>query len=659
MDALLKTATEDSETGDEKSVRILIIEDEKSDADLLSMRLLHRGYTPCAVAESGKEAIQKAIASKPDLALVDIRLHGEMDGIDVAKILRSRYGIPCIFVTAHDDSETLQRASRSEAYAYIIKPFTDRELFSAIEIAMYKHEMERALDEKQQWLGTTLRSIGDAVIATDTHGSIRFMNPVAELLSGWTQSVALGRTLEDVFRIIHESTREAVESPTAVVLRTGVAVGLANHTILLSRDGREIMIDDCASPIKDETGALTGVVLVFRDVTERKRATQNLRRSEEHYRSLFERNLAGVYKSTLDGKILDCNDSFASMLGFASRRDVVVHSDLPLFESAAERNLFLQRVKTEIDIVNQESSLRTNDGNDIWVIQNASFIDDPDLGGLILGTVVDITSRRTMELELRAAKERAEQSDKLKASILSNLSHEIRTPLNIILGYAGVIKTVLEDRISEEEQDLFTQMDWGAKRLMRTVENIINISKIQAGMYQYQREIVDITAEICTIVDEMRMNASQKEVDIELITAGPVYLCVDRYAVDQAFINLIDNAVKFTQEGRITVELLDSGEEARVTVRDTGVGIASEYLGEIFSEFVQEASGLTRSYDGLGLGLPLTKKYIEGNGGSISLESLKGVGTNVTVCFPSLDLSRPATVAAAQILPGNSAVFAI
>ena len=401
-----------------------------------------------------------------------------------------------------------------------------------------------------------------------------------------------------------------------------------------------------------------GVVLVFRDVTERKLAVRNLHRSEEHYRSLFERNLAGVYKATLDGKILDCNDAFAILAGFTSRKDAVMHSELPLFDTVAERLQFLADVRSEKTLANIECLLRARDGSARWCLQNASLVEDPDLGAVILGTAIDITDRKTMELQLFAAKECAEQSDKLKASILSNISHEIRTPLNIILGYAGLIKTVLGDRVSQDECELFTQMDWGAKRLMRTVENILNISKIQAGMYRFQREIIDLGAELKLIVDEVRNTAMQKGIEIEVNAPCALYICADRYAVDQSFINILDNAVKFTQEGRVSVTLLPIGEELRVTVSDTGIGIAGDYLTQIFSEFVQETSGFTRSYDGLGLGLPLTKRYIEGNGGHINVESSKGAGTQITVRFPSIDIARPITVADAKILPDFSNALA-
>ncbi len=622
-----------------RNASILIVEDNVAEATLLTRRLQRRNYHACGVVSTGEEAIEAAMLQEPDIVLMDIRLAGQMDGIEAAGIITARYGIPCIFVTAHDDDDTLQRASIIDSHGYLLKPFSDRELFSTIEISLYKQQMEKELHEKQQWLGTTLRSIGDAVIATDTSEYIRFMNPVAEQLTGWTQADALGRALTDVFRIEQEESHRSIESPASIVLRTGVAVGLANHTTLIRRDGGEIPIEDCASPIKDDKGATAGVVLVFRDVTERKRATRALQRSEEHYRLLFERNLAGVFKATTTGQLLDCNEAFARMLGYERREDAVFHSEMDWFVSAEDRRAFLTQVRNDRFIFNEETHLRRVDGTLAWVIQNVTWVEDADLGAVIHGTVIDITDRKQMEIELRLAKERAEQSDKLKASILANMSHEIRTPLNIILGYAGVIRSVLGEKVDAGDLELFAQLDAGAKRLTRTVENVINTSKIQAGMYVFHPEILDVNAELDHLVREMQHLAEQKGIEMTYNTREPVFINADRYALDQAFINLIDNAIKFTKEGRVTLELLVDAGEARVQVRDTGIGISSEYLGQVFLEFSQETTGFTRSYEGLGLGLPLSRKYIEGNGGRIEVDSRKGVGTVFTVSFPCIDTS--------------------
>lgn len=260
---------------------ILIVEDERIVAEDIQTSLKELGYSVAGIVSSGEEALKKAAAEHPDLVLMDIMLKGEMNGTEAAEQIRSLYNIPIIYLTAYADENVLARAKITEPFGYIVKPFEDMELNSSIEIALYKHEMETQLRESETWLSTTLRSIGDAVIATDTNSRITFMNPVAESLTGWNQKEATGKPLTEVFNIINEQTRGSVESPVDTVIQKGVTVGLANHTILISKDGKEILINDSAAPIIDEKGNIIGIVLIFRDVTEKNRMMAELQNMQK------------------------------------------------------------------------------------------------------------------------------------------------------------------------------------------------------------------------------------------------------------------------------------------------------------------------------------------------------------------------------------------
>ena len=259
------------------NAKILIVEDESIVALDLENRLRSLRYSVAAVAASGEEAIQKAAETHPNLVLMDIRLSGDMDGIEAAEKIRARLDIPVVYLTAFADEDTLRRARVTEPYGYVLKPFEERGLHTAIEIALYKHEMERKLREREQWLATTLKSIGDAVIASDAQGRIKFMNPVAEALTGWKQGDALGQDLTEVFNIIDGETQTPTESPVTQVLQEGRLVWLKDHTLLIAKDGSKIPIDDSAAPIRDDKDNIIGIVLVFRDITERKRAEKTLR----------------------------------------------------------------------------------------------------------------------------------------------------------------------------------------------------------------------------------------------------------------------------------------------------------------------------------------------------------------------------------------------
>ncbi len=261
--------------------RILIVEDEAIVALDLRTRLTQFGYVVVEAVSRGDAAIVAAESHRPDLVLMDIRLQGPMDGVEAAETIRNRFRLPVVYLTAHADEATVNRARVTEPFGYILKPFDGRELRTVIEMALYKHEAEKKLRASERRFATTLASIGDGVIATDKQGCVTFMNPVAERLTGWITAEAHGIALTTVFNICNEETRKIVVNPVERVLELGIVVGLANHTILVRRDGEETPIDDCAAPIHDDHGAVTGAVLIFRDVTNHRRIEEQLRQSQK------------------------------------------------------------------------------------------------------------------------------------------------------------------------------------------------------------------------------------------------------------------------------------------------------------------------------------------------------------------------------------------
>ena len=204
-----------------------------------------------------------------------------MDGIEAAEAIRSQHDVPVVYLTAHSDAATLGRAKLTGPFGYILKPFEERELAIQIEMALYQHQADRQLRQQREWLRVTLTSIGDAVIATDATLRITFVNPVAESLTGWPADEAVGRPLTSVFRIINEQTGRPLEEPVTRALRESRVVELANHAAVVTKDGRTIPIEDSAAPILDASGQVIGAVLVFHDVTEKRRAEEALRKEHD------------------------------------------------------------------------------------------------------------------------------------------------------------------------------------------------------------------------------------------------------------------------------------------------------------------------------------------------------------------------------------------
>jgi PAS domain S-box-containing protein len=273
--------------------KILIVEDDRIVARDIQHQVSRIGHEVVGLTARGEEVVSLALETRPDLVLMDIRLEGKVDGIEVAQKIHERVGIPVVFLTAYADEETVARARVTEPFGYLLKPFEDSQLRTTIEMALYKHAAERKLRQSERRYAVTLSSIGDAVIATDELLRVTFMNPMAEKLTGWPLREATGQLLVDIFQIINEDTRQTVDNPAAKVLRTGTVIGLANHTMLVARDGREIPIDDCGSPIVDDDGEITGTVLVFRDITDRRETDAALRRAQTELATIGQRTMLG------------------------------------------------------------------------------------------------------------------------------------------------------------------------------------------------------------------------------------------------------------------------------------------------------------------------------------------------------------------------------
>ncbi len=274
--------------------KILVVEDEGLVAKSIQDMLNNMGYEAPDTALSGEKAIKKADEIRPDLILMDIKLKGEMDGIEAAEIIHDRFDIPVVYLTAFADEETLERAKITEPFGYLLKPFEEQDLQSTIEMALYKNKMDKRLKEREHWFSTVLQSIGDAVIATDKKGNVTFMNFVAESLTGDKKEKALGKKLTDRFsiKVIDEADPNDQKSKKKSSGKKNI--NLAGHALLIDRKKTEIPVDYSNAPIKDDKSNIMGSVLVLRDVTERMLAQRDLRLSFEKVQRIIEEIIQAI-----------------------------------------------------------------------------------------------------------------------------------------------------------------------------------------------------------------------------------------------------------------------------------------------------------------------------------------------------------------------------
>lgn len=261
-----------------RQTKILIVEDEAIVALQIQKQLEQRGYHVTGIHGSGEEALQEVALSPPDLVLMDITLQGKMNGIETAERIAASHDIPVIFLTAHSEDRTVEKAKTASPHGYILKPVSAHELNIAVQMALYKHAQDRRLKEMERWLSAILRSSGDAVIATDKVGRVVFMNPRAEKYTGWLRNEAVGKRIGEVITGLSEKLdRLPLEERIFTdVLQNGEEARLCDNALLVNRDGDRLPVDGGAAPIRDDHGRITGVVMTFRDITERKQTEMQL-----------------------------------------------------------------------------------------------------------------------------------------------------------------------------------------------------------------------------------------------------------------------------------------------------------------------------------------------------------------------------------------------
>jgi PAS domain S-box-containing protein len=258
---------------------VLVVEDDGIIALDIQETLTRLGYRVPVTVDCCEDALAAVDGVKPDIVLMDIQLHGALDGIATASQIRIRADIPVVYLTSHSDDATLARAKETGPYGYLVKPFNERDLRTAIEVAIRKRELERHVADRERWFSTTLESLGDAVIATDSAGHINFMNPVAEKITGFSSAEAKGRPLHEVFHLVDDAGAP-IRGPANRAWRSQFAVALPTDVHLVDRSGASKLVDDNAAPIIDDRGALLGGVIVFRDITHQKRLERRLAISE-------------------------------------------------------------------------------------------------------------------------------------------------------------------------------------------------------------------------------------------------------------------------------------------------------------------------------------------------------------------------------------------
>jgi PAS domain S-box-containing protein len=511
-------------------------------------------------------------------------------------------------------------------------------------ILLARKRAEEELRKRSEWLRITLASIGDAVISTDVEGRITFMNGVAECLTGWLEREAMGRPLAEVFQIVNERTREPGPNPALRALREGTVVGLANHTILIARDGTERPVDDSAAPIRDDSGTAVGAVLVFRDVTDRRRAEE----AQARLAAIVESSQDAIVSKTLDGVIRSWNAGAERVFGYAPEEAIgrPITLIIPPDRHDEEYEI-LARISAGERIEHFETIRVSKQGRLIDISLTVSPIRDRE--GRIIGAskiARDITDRKRVDKALAEANQRKDQ-------FIALLAHELRNPLAPLRNGLQVL------RLAGTDTNAVTQareiMDRQLSHMVRLIDDLLDISRVSQNKMELRRSRVLLKDVISSAVETARpaIEEAGHEFTISL-PPEPVYLDADLTRLAQVFSNLLNNSAKYTERGgRILLSAERRIGEVSVSVRDTGLGIPANDLPRIFDMFSQVDRSVERSTGGLGIGLALVKGLVEMHGGIVTATSPgQGKGTTIEVRLPTLESTAvPAAGVASESEP--------
>lgn len=550
-----------------------------------------------------------------------------------------------INVLARANTRKMLRGEPAEypVYIEIYNSKKEKILLEVFEVAHYKDgklvglhgiardvTQQKKTEEEIRKLSSAVENSPAAVIITNINKEIEYVNKKFVDVTGYTKEEIIGKNIAIIRSGFHDD--DFIENLWNTILNGEEWKG----EILNKKKNGELYWNLVhISPLFDDKGNITHFVSIHEDITEKKKAEELVEKSILRLNRAEIASKSGNWELNLVTKKIIGSKGAQLIYGVEGEEfDYEFVKKIPLPEY---RNMLDEALKNliENDIpYDVEFKIKKMDTGEIRDIHSVAYYDKKNK--IVFGVLQDITEMKKILEELIKAKERAETSEKIKTNFLAQMSHEIRTPINIIMGNLSLIKEEVCSNNNSEICELFDGIELANKRIMRTIDLILNMSEIQTKSYEPIYKEINLENDILKIlVDEHKLMAEKKKLELIFINRlDDSRIIADEYSVTQIFANLIDNALKYTNKGKVEI-ILDKNEqkEIYVEVKDTGIGMSEEYLKHLFEPFNQEEQGYSRSYDGTGLGLALVKNYCDLNKAKIQVESKKGVGSTFRVTF--------------------------
>ncbi|GAB4439954.1 MAG: hypothetical protein OHK0015_35390 [Chloroflexi bacterium OHK40] len=627
-------------------LRLLIIDDDALDRQAVQ-RALRAGGLSISVreAEDSAAAMDALQAEDFDCILLDFQLPGA-DGLEVLRSLRAA-GVrtPVIVLTGQSDAQVAADLMKAGAADYFDKGRLIAEaLASSVRNALRvfraeqsaaRAEAERdhaaaALRHSEYLLATTLRSIGDAVIASDQQGAISFMNAMASRLTGWEASEATGQPLDAVLSLIDPGSGMPLPGIAEHVLRSGAVFEAVDGATLANRSGRRIHVAGSGAPIKDDQGSVMGVVVVLRDITERVRTEERLRLLAELSQALatsldYREQLMSMARLAVPRLADHCAVDMLLPDGQMERVVEVAASDVAEAYAAADP------VQPRLCV-----PLEVRDGAR-GTILFARGADRPPFTPEEVTFAEELARRAALAIDNALLYREAQEAIHIRDAFLSVASHELKTPLTSLLGFLDLLQrrvapgTVVGERELRRIQVAADQ----AQRLNKMVTSLLDLSRLQMGQLSIEQRPVELGALIRRIADEIEPTLHENhQLRIEL-PAEPLPIIGDDLRLEQVIHNLIQNAVKYSpQGGQITLRLAGVDGQAWLQVEDEGMGIPREALEHIFSRFYRATNAASYQVSGMGVGLYVVRQVVNLHGGRVEAASVEGKGSTFTIWLP-------------------------
>ena len=622
-------------------IRILVVEDETVVARDIGGQLEALGHQAVAAYSRGEDALDHCAKDRPDLVLMDIRLAGKLDGIEVAGTLRDRWFIPVVFLTAFAGESFLERAAAVQPYGYIVKPFDECELRVVIEMAWRRYQSDLELKRRREEMDAVFHASMDGFCTIDRTGRIIDVNDAICHMSGFTREELLQKSVADLD--VDRNPEQIAANITRIV---GGQSTLVEHRFR-RKDGqiRLIELSATCSPGPD-----TRLYYFARDVTERRRVDESIRQ----FHRAVEQSPVSIVITDTAGLITYVNPHFEQITGYSAAE--AIGQNPRLLKASEQSEEFYRRLWATITSGQVwHGEFRNRRKNDELYWEDASISPVRDDQGRITHFIAvkeDITDRKRSEEQLLQSKAElqqanaqlciaiaqarelaiaAEAANRAKSAFLTSMSHELRTPLNAINGIAATLGEQATD--SGQKTSLSLILESG-QHLLGIIEEILDYSGFQAGKTRIEAKPFDLPALVARVIrlvgDSVRRH--QLTLTCWIDERVPAEVTGDARRLGQVLLNLLINAVKFTEHGGIHLGVTAKADPTGAwtlsfAVCDTGPGITPMDLARLFQPFSQVGAAPDRLASGTGLGLVIARSYARLMGGDIAVRSQPGRGS--------------------------------